>query len=154
MMDEFEEFAQGLQARIFAETRREWGAKAYDRWRNPRFMGAMQDADGSACLRGGCGDQMQIFLKFEGQRVARASFETDGCGPSVVCGSLAAEMAHGKTPEALFEISGEIILSAVGRLPQDHHHCAFLAAETLQAAANDFLIRQARKTKNAAAPLD
>ena len=39
MKDAFETFGQDLQARIFAETRREWGAKAYDRWRTPRFMG-------------------------------------------------------------------------------------------------------------------
>jgi NifU-like protein involved in Fe-S cluster formation len=149
MKDAFETFAQDLQAGIFAETRREWGAKAYDRWRTPRFMGAMPDADGSACLRGSCGDQMQIFLKFDGQRVARATFETDGCGPSVVCGSFAAELAHSKTPEALFDITGETILAAVGGLPPDHQHCAFLAAETLQAAANDYLMRQARKNKTA-----
>jgi NifU-like protein involved in Fe-S cluster formation len=144
MSDEFETFAQNLQANIFEETKEDWGEKAYERLRNPLYMGVMHDADGEASLRGRCGDQMQIFLKFDGERVAEASFFTDGCGPSLVCGSFAAEMARGKAPEELFEISGEIILSAVGGLPQDHDHCAFLAAETLQAAANDYLIRTRR----------
>ena len=144
MNHDLETFAQHLQAHILEETRSEWGDKAYERWRTPRYMGVMHDADGEASLRGHCGDQMQIFLKFDGERVAKASFQTDGCGPSMVCGSFAAELAHGKTPEELFEISGAAILSAAGNLPQDHEHCAFLAAETLQAAANNYLIRARR----------
>lgn len=145
MRDEFEAFAQSLQENIFEETKRDWGEQAYQRWRNPLYMGVLQDAHGQASLRGSCGDQMQIYLKFDGQGVAEASFQTDGCGPSLVCGSFAAEMAHGKTPEELFDITGESILAAVGSLPPDHEHCAFLAAETLQAAANDYLIRQTHK---------
>lgn len=144
MNHELETFAHHLQAHILEETRSEWGGKAYERWRTLRCMGVMHGADGEASLRGHCDDQMQIFLKFDGKRVAETSFQTDGCRISRVCGSFAAELAHGKTPEELFEISGEAILSAAGRLPQDHEHCAFLAAETLQAAANNYLIRTRR----------
>ncbi|MDD5451894.1 MAG: iron-sulfur cluster assembly scaffold protein [Desulfovibrionales bacterium] len=147
MTDDLDAFVQQLQSGIFEETMREWGEKAYQRWRNPSYLGAMDDADGKASLRGSCGDQMQIYLKVDAHRVTRASFLTDGCGPSVVCGSFAAEMSLGKDPEGLFEISGEAILSAIGGLPKDHEHCAFLAAETLQAAANDYLVRQAQKYK-------
>ncbi len=151
MKEDLDAFAQQLQLSIFEETRRDWGEKVYERWKNPLYMGKMYGADGEATLRGTCGDQMQIYLKFDGERVVEASFQTDGCGPSVVCGSFAAEMAHGKVPEELFEISGETILSVLGGLPEDHRHCAFLAAETLQAAANDYLVKQTKKGKTSTA---
>jgi len=145
MEKDLDAFVRQLQSDIFEQTRTQWGEAAFARWKNPRHIGEMPDADAQARLRGSCGDEMRIFLKFEQERVSHASFLTDGCGPSLVCGSFAAEMAHGKTPEALFDISGETILAAAGPLPPDHVHCAFLAAATLQAAANDYLIRQTRK---------
>jgi NifU-like protein involved in Fe-S cluster formation len=144
MSDEFETLTQNLQTSISDKTRSDWGQKAYERWRNPLYMGVMHEANGEASLRGRCGDKMQIFLKFDGNRVTEALFQTDGCGPSIVCGSFAAELAHGKTSEELFEISGKVIISAAGGLPQDHEHCAFLAAESLHMAANDYLKRARR----------
>ena len=53
---------------------------------------------------------MEIFLRFENDRVKEASFQADGCGSSIVCGSFAAEMSLGKTPDELLEISGQAIL--------------------------------------------
>jgi hypothetical protein len=68
-----------------------------------------------------------------------ASFVTDGCGASTVCGSLAAETALGKTPEQLADVTGETILAILGVFPEEDRHCAFLAAETLHAALDDYM---------------
>jgi nitrogen fixation NifU-like protein len=150
MNTDFDALLQQLQEHIFEETRRTFGEKVYQRWRNPLYMGVMDNADGRATVKGTCGDNMEMFLKFDNDLVVNASFQTDGCGPTVVCGSYAAEMAMGKAPDDLFDITGESILKELGGLPQEHVHCAFLAAESLQAAANDYMIRQARKpNKNA-----
>jgi nitrogen fixation NifU-like protein len=146
MMDnEFEVFLQALQEHIFEETQRQFGEKVCARWKNPLYMGVMTDADATAEVQGRCGDSMQVFLKFEDDRVVDASFYTNGCGSTIVCGSYVAEMALGKTIEELLEITGDSILSAVGRLPDDHRHCAFLAANSLQAAADDYLVKQQRR---------
>ena len=147
MNDQFDTFLQELQELVFEETKRDFGEKVYERWRNPLYMGVMQYADGHAKVKGTCGDNMEIFLKFDNNRVVNASFQTDGCGPTVVCGSYAAEMALGKTPDDLFDITGASILTELGGLPQENEHCAFLAAESLQAATDNYLIKQARKTK-------
>lgn len=74
-----------------------------------------------------------------------ASFLTDGCGSSGVCGSFTAEMAMGKNLEELLEITGDIIIERLGELPEGDTHCAFLAAETLHEALNHYMIKQARK---------
>lgn len=147
MNEDFDAFLQELQEHILEETKRDFGEKVYQRWRNPLYVGRIRGADGQARVQGLCGDSMEVFLKFEGDRVAEASFQTDGCGPTVVCGSYAAEMALGKTPDDLLEITGASILTELGGLPQGHEHCAFLAAESLRAAADDYMIKQARERK-------
>ena len=93
-MDEAEDkFVRDLQEQILEETKEAYGEKAYNRWLNPISMGPIKDPDGYACLTGLCGDTMEIFLRFENDRVSEASFQADGCGSSIVCGSFAAEMA-------------------------------------------------------------
>jgi len=81
----------------------------------------------------------------EEDKVKDATFQTDGCGSSLVCGSFAAELALGKNPDALAEISGETILEVLGGLPEEDRHCAFLAADTLQEALDDYMRKQRRK---------
>lgn len=143
MNEKFDEMVQELQKLILEETRKQFGEKVYERWQRPWYMGALEDPDGHARVKGSCGDSMEIFLHFENDRVVNASFQTDGCGPTVVCGSYAAEMAFTKTPNQLFEITGASILKELDGLPPDHQHCAYLAADALQAAADDYMIKRA-----------
>ena len=145
MNDSLDAFVQSLQADIDAETRLELGEIAFQRWKNPLYVGVIPDADGTGSLCGSCGDRITIYLKADGDRVTEAAFQTDGCGPSQVCGSFAAEMARGKTLEAILDITAESILSVVGGLPEDHVHCAFLAAAVLHAAVDDLMAARARK---------
>jgi nitrogen fixation NifU-like protein len=109
---------------------------------NPSHMGTMKMPDGHARLTGKCGDTMEMFLKFENETVKEASFQTDGCGSSRACGSVAAEMCIGKTPDEMLDISGEVILEKLGPFPEEERHCAFLAAETLQEALHEYMLKQ------------
>jgi len=145
MADEFDDFVRDLQSRIYEETREAYGQVAFERWTKPLYVGVMGDPDGYGRVTGTCGDTMEIYLKFESDRVKAATFRTDGCGSSTVCGSFAAELAHGKNPEELAEITGEFILDILGGLPEEDRHCAFLAADTLHEALNDYMIKQVRK---------
>jgi NifU-like protein involved in Fe-S cluster formation len=65
------------------------------------YRGVLPDADGYGRVTGASGDSMQLFLKIEKDRVKYASFLTDECGANRVCGSLAAELALGKTTNEL-----------------------------------------------------
>ena len=147
MGDGIDDFARKLQQQIFEETKEAFGDAAFQRWRNPLYMGTMQDPDGHARVHGKCGDTMEIFLKFDGEQVEEALFQTDGCGSSIACASFAAELARGKSPDQILEISGDSILKELGGLPEDQRHCAFLAAETLEAALHDYMMRH-NKTPN------
>ena len=145
MSDNLDDFIDGLQDQIYQETRAAYGDLAFERWQNLLYLGPMEDPDGSARITGSCGDTMEIFLKFENGRVKEATFQTDGCGTSAVCGSFAAEMAHNKNPDELVEITGDNILQLLGGFPKEDEHCAFLAAETLQEALNNYMIKQTER---------
>ncbi|MFH0996617.1 MAG: iron-sulfur cluster assembly scaffold protein [Pseudomonadota bacterium] len=147
MNDRIDDFISGLQERIFEETRAAYGEVGFQRWRKPLYRGVMDDADGYGRLTGTCGDTMQIFLKFEKERVKAATYLTDGCGSSGVCGSLAAELSLGKTPDELMDFSGEKILDVLGVFPEEDKHCAFLAAETVQDAIGDFMKKRIKQDR-------
>ena len=135
-------FIEELKKEILEETKRAYGEKAFHRWMEPLFEGALANPDGYACLKSSCGDSMELFLKFDGERVSEASFRTAGCGASAVCGSYAAEMALDKSPGEILEITGESILESLGGLPREEEHIATLAAQTLHAALQDFIHKQ------------
>jgi nitrogen fixation NifU-like protein len=135
-------FIEELKKEILEETKRAYGEKAFHRWMKPLYEGALVNPDGYACLRSSCGDSMEFFLKFDGDRVSEASFRTAGCGAGAVCGSYAAERALHKGPGEILEITGESILESLGGLPREEEPVATLAAETLHAALLDFICKQ------------
>jgi len=145
MTDSLDDFIKEIQHQIHEETREAYGQVAFERWLRPHYMGVIDNPDGYGHIAGSCGDRMEIFLRFEEDRVKEATFRTDGCGSSMVCGSFAAELTLGKTPDEVAEISGETILKVLGGLPEEDRHCALLAAETLQEALDDYMRKQRRK---------
>ena len=147
MSDSLDDFVQDLQEQIFEETKAAYGEIVYQRWRNPLYMGKMENSDAHAHVKGECGDTIEIFLKFKNDRIKEAVYRTDGCGSSNVCGSFAAEMSIGKSPDEILEITGEKILNKLGEFPKEEEHCAFLAAETLQEALNDYMVKETKKQK-------
>src|SRR4030043_865344 len=148
MGDTLDKLVKNLQEQIYKDTREAYGVTAFERWLNPLYMGTIENPDGCARVNGKCGDTMEIFLRFENDRVKEASYRTDGCGSSNVCGSFAAEMALGKSPDEILEITGEAIIEKLGGLPSGERHCAFLAADTLQEALNDYMSKERRNKKN------
>jgi nitrogen fixation NifU-like protein len=141
MDEELDRFAEELKSQISLEMKAAYGDGAFHRWMNPTHMGPMPDPDARGSLASVCGDEMEIFLRFEAGRVIEAKFRTNGCGTTAVCGSFAAELALGKTADELLGITGKIILDRMGGLPAQERHCAHLAAEALQRASMDYMAR-------------
>jgi len=146
-MDRLDEFIDNLQSQIFEDAKQALGEKGFDRWRNPKWNERMDNPDGFAKVVGECGDMMEIYLKFENNRVSKASYFTDGCASSMVSGSFAAELTLGRDPDELSDITAETVLAAIGRLPEEDLHCATLAARTVQQALTNYMSELARKTK-------
>ena len=86
-----------LQELIIADARKVYSDTVIDHAMNPRNVGNMQGADGFARMTGPCGDTMEIWLKVKNGTIANATFMTDGCGTSIASGSIATELAKGKS---------------------------------------------------------
>ena len=98
-----------------------------------------QGVDSEGCAAGSCGDSVEIRLGFKNGTVAHSRHRTAGCAHSFMCLKAATELAEGRTPEGLLDISAEQIEKSVGGLPPDHRHCADIAVAALHAAAGNYL---------------
>lgn len=148
IMNNLDEFIDNLQNEIFEDAKKALGEKGFHRWRNPRFNGKMENPDAYARLKGECGDTMEIYLRFENNRVSDASYFTDGCASSAVSGSFAAELTLGKDPDELTDITAETVLNTIGRLPEEDQHCATLAARTVQEALSNYMTNLRNKEED------
>ena len=138
-MDKLYKFLDNLQEQIFDEARETLGEKGFQRWRNPRFNGKIENPDAYGRVIGSCGDTMELFFKFEKNLVKEGSYMTNGCASSSISGSFAVELCLGKTPDELADITGEDVLKKIGRLPKEDKHCASLAAQTIQDALTNYM---------------
>lgn len=133
--EEFEELVKQEMRKIYSDTAIEHGM-------NPRNLGELEDADSSGRVTGSCGDTMYMWLKVKDGTISDISFLTDGCGTSMASGSMATEMAKGKSLTEAQKISQEDVLNALGGLPEESEHCALLASDTLKAAISEYLQAQ------------
>jgi nitrogen fixation NifU-like protein len=82
---------------------------------------------------------MEIYLRLDNggtdkAAVRQISFMTDGCGPSIACGSMLTTMVEGKTIEEADMLEPEDLLAALDGMPEETAHCAKLAVDTLREA--------------------
>ena len=107
-----------------------------------KYSGRLNDPDASASVTGACGDTMEFYLAFKDGKIDDIRFHSDGCGYTAACGAVAAFYADQRTlAEAMF-VSPGLILKTLGQVPEDHRHCAILAATTLYKALADFLLKK------------
>ncbi|MBN1423957.1 P-loop NTPase [Candidatus Fermentibacteria bacterium] len=104
----------------------------------PRNYGKPLLSNGHARITGECGDTMEMWVMVRDDVVERATFTTDGCAPSLACGSMATTLAEGKSLEDAASITQSDIIQALGGLPDEVGHCAALAAATLRAACENY----------------
>jgi nitrogen fixation NifU-like protein len=103
---------EDIQRQIAEQERAIYTPTVIEHAYHPRNWGRMDRADARRIWQGPCGDTMEIYLRLDKEGTDKAairviSFMTDGCGSSVV---------------------------ALGGLPQESAHCAFLAVHTLHEA--------------------
>ena len=113
-------------------------SQALEHFVQPRNYGPLESFDGHARITGPCGDTMEFWLHVSAQRIVNVGFTTTGCDSSRAAGSMATELAKGKSLTEAEEITQADILGALGGLPKASEHCALLASNTLNAAIQDF----------------
>lgn len=129
-----------IQKSIIEDAREEFSEEVVNRWLNPKNMGIMEHPDGVGRIKGPCGDTLEISLKVKDNRITNAMFITDGCGTTIASGSMVTELATRKDIKEASKITQEVILDALGDLPEESRHCALLASNTLKEAVKDYLV--------------
>ncbi len=151
-LPDLDAFVKDLQRRLDDEARRNYSDAALERWRDPPHHGRPSGATCRGVATGACGDTIEMFLRIKQDVVLDAGFLTDGCGASMICASMAAELARGLRPEDLLHIGGQEVCRGLGGLPADDEHCAHLAASALHEALGDHYARAGRKPEAAREP--
>ena len=133
----FDRVVAELQRAIIEQEQALYSAKVIEEAYNPTNMGRLAEPDAYGIVHGWCGDTMEIYLRLDEESVKEATFVTDGCGPSVACGSMLTRMVQGMSLEEASGIRPEDLIVALDGLPEDSVHCAELAVKTLwEAIAN------------------
>jgi len=148
-LTEFNDSFKELEETVMEDMRKVYSEKVIEHFLDPRNLGRIQLTDGYGEVTGSCGDTMMIWLKIKNDEVGNATFLTNGCGPSIACGSMVTELAKGKSLAEALRISQEDILNALGGLPEESLHCALLAADTLKEALRDYLASRNEPWKRA-----
>ena len=138
MVKDFDKMVEELSEKIMEDMSKIYSKKAIDYLLQPRNLGKIDDPDGYGKVKGPCGDTMEIFLKVINGKIAEANFMTDGCGTTIICGSMVTELAKGKGINDAGKITQAFILQNLGGLPESDQHCALLAANTFHEALKDY----------------
>ncbi|MBK8804382.1 MAG: P-loop NTPase [Fibrobacteres bacterium] len=116
----------------------EFSAIAIDHARSPRNRGFLPVFDGHASISGSCGDSMDMWIRVEDGEIADLRFSTDGCGSSIACGSMATELAKGRSLAGIAIMRPRDVLDRFQGFPHESAHCAELAIDSLKAACQDY----------------
>lgn len=106
-----------------------------DYYRNPRNFGKMEAPD--VAIRDSnplCGDEIEIQMKFDGDKVKDIKFNGKGCAISQASASMLTEMVMGKNIEDVRKIGKQEILESLGlpNLGPARIKCALLSLKTLK----------------------
>lgn len=126
-----------IQRQLMEQARAVYSAQVVEHAYDPRNLGRIERPDAYAVMHGWCGDTMEIYLRLDKKRtneeiITQAGFVTDGCGPSIACGSMLTTMIQGVSLEEASLSEPEDLLDVLGGLPEETVHCAFLAVDTLR----------------------
>ncbi len=113
-----------------------------DYYRNPRNFGKIDSPD--ITIRDSnplCGDEIEIHMKFDGDKLKDIKFTGKGCAISQASASMLTEMVMGKSLEDVKKIDKQDILESLGlpNLGPARIKCALLSLKTFKLGVYSYL---------------
>ena len=123
----------------------QYNEKVLQTFANPKNVGMIENPDGYG-LEGNevCGDQMEIFLKIENDKIVDAKFQTFGCVAAIATSSTATEMIKGMTLKEAFAFTNKKVIEELGDLPPQKYHCSVLAEAAIHKALLNYMEKNGR----------
>jgi nitrogen fixation NifU-like protein len=106
---------------------------------NPRHVGVLTNASSKGeATNPVCGDLLHLYLQIENDQIISASFQVQGCPPSIAAGSVLMEMITGLSLDEARLLKPHDVAHALETLPRNKEHCAVLAIDALQSALSNY----------------
>ena len=101
----------------------------------PRGRGALAGWPHAGAAGGAaCGDLVRVAVRVEGDRVAEAGFDAEGCGAARAAGSAVVELVEKASFVDAVRVTPDDVAAALGGLIPPKRHAATLAADALHRA--------------------
>jgi nitrogen fixation NifU-like protein len=131
---EFDRFVRWLEKKVGEDARDAFSDTVVNEFFDPVNFERLAAPDAHAIYTGWCGDTMEIYLLLDRETIRHASFMTDGCGPTLACGSMLTKMVKGMPLSQASKLEPQQLVDALDGLPEENAHCADLAVITLKRA--------------------
>jgi nitrogen fixation NifU-like protein len=133
-MENFDRLVDEFERHIIVQARAAYSDKVGEELYYLKSLGRMPEPDACGIVHGWCGDTMEIYLRLDGEQIEKASFMTEGCGPTTACGSMLTKLIQRMSLEEAERIRPQDLIDALDGLPEESVHCAELAVNTLREA--------------------
>ena len=122
-----------------------YSEKVLEHYSNPKNIGTLDKSKSNVGtgLVGApeCGDVMRLQIEVENDIIVDAKFKTFGCGSAIASSSVATEWLKGKSLDEAVTIDNMDLVEELN-LPPVKIHCSVLAEDAIQAAINDYRVKQ------------
>ncbi len=106
-----------------------------EHYENPRNVGTLTDADGTATVGNpASGEMLRLTLKVTDDKIVAAKFRAFGCPTAIASGSILTELIIGLGISDALKITADGISDALGGLPLDKYRYAIYVEELLKQA--------------------
>jgi len=116
-----------------------YSAKVLEHLENPRNVGVLENASARGdATNPVCGDLLHLYLKVADDRITAASFQAQGCPPTVAAASVLTEIISGLTLNEARVLAPSDVTRVLETLPRNKEHCSVLAIDALRAALAEY----------------
>ena len=98
--------------------------------------GRLEDAAFGRAENPVCPDAVELYLRIEGDVIATARFQADGCPAAIAAAAAVTEIVVGRTRRDVSVLSVEQLIDYLGGLPDHKRHGAELAVRALREAVS------------------
>jgi len=121
-----------------------YSEKVLDHYSNPKNVGTLDKSKpnvGTGLVGAPeCGDVMRLQIEVVDNIIVDAKFKTFGCGSAIASSSVATEWLKGKSVEDAAKLDNMDLVEELN-LPPVKIHCSVLAQDAVQAAINDYRVK-------------
>jgi nitrogen fixation NifU-like protein len=121
-----------------------YSEKVLEHFSHPQNVGAIEEADGFGKASGGarCPDDVAyVWIRVADDCIAEVKHKTQGCPVAIAASSMTSVMAQGKTLAEALQITEEMVVQALGGVPERKAD-SIVAVGALRQAVADYQGKQ------------